>query len=64
MVIFVRMIIDDDFFMDMNVICLKVLIEWNSGGAEKNQSQVKIFLRDYSKDKTKTKTKTKTKLKS
>ena len=45
-----RMIIDDDFFMDMNVICLKVLIEWNSGGAEKNQSQVKIFLRDSSKE--------------
>ena len=44
MVIIVMMIIDDDFFMDMNVICLKVLIEWNSGGAEKNQSQVKIFL--------------------
>ena len=50
MVIIVRMIIDDDFFMDMNVICLKVLIEWNSGGAEKNQSQVKIFLRDSSKE--------------
>ena len=50
MMIIVRMIIDDDFFMDMNVICLKVLIEWNSGGAEKNQSQVKIFLRDFSKE--------------
>ena len=50
MVIIVMMIIDDDFFMDMNVICLKVLIEWNSGGAEKNQSQVKIFLRDSSKE--------------
>ena len=50
MVIIVMMIIDDDFFMELNVICLKVLIEWNSGGAEKNQSQVKIFLRDSSKE--------------
>ena len=60
MVIIVRMIIDDNFFMDMNVICLKVLIEWNSGGAEKNQSQVKIFLLKrffQGVDKTKTKLK-------
>ena len=61
MVIIVMMIIDDDFFMELNVICLKVLIEWNSGGAEKNQSQVKIFLRDSSKELDKTKTKTKLK---